>query len=92
MIVLCKRSLSVVGAYLFRDLFAQARQAAPSIIFIDEIDAVGRKRGKGGFSGGANDERENTLNQILVIGIYSLSYYSYHSLRLRWMDLAQLLE
>ncbi|EER13651.1 cell division protein FtsH, putative [Perkinsus marinus ATCC 50983] len=55
-----------VGPSRVRDLFAQARQAAPSIIFIDEIDAVGRKRGKGGFSGGANDERENTLNQILV--------------------------
>ena len=48
-----------------RDLFAQARKAAPCIVFIDEIDAVARKRGKGGFSGG-NDERENTLNQLLV--------------------------
>ncbi len=43
-----------------------SRNNAPSIIFIDEIDAVGRKRGRGGFSGGANDERENTLNQMLV--------------------------
>eukprot|EP00933_Yihiella_yeosuensis_P021937 TRINITY_DN17288_c0_g1_i1.p1 TRINITY_DN17288_c0_g1~~TRINITY_DN17288_c0_g1_i1.p1 ORF type:complete len:609 (+),score=176.01 TRINITY_DN17288_c0_g1_i1:206-1828(+) len=55
-----------VGPSRVRDLFAQARASAPSIIFIDEIDAVGRKRGKGGFSGGGNDERENTLNQMLV--------------------------
>lgn len=55
-----------VGPSRVRDLFAQARATAPSIIFIDEIDAVGRKRGKGGFSGGGNDERENTLNQMLV--------------------------
>jgi AFG3 family protein len=54
-----------VGPSRVRDLFQQARSSAPSIIFIDEIDAVGRKRGKGGFSGG-NDERENTLNQMLV--------------------------
>merc|ERR1719230_1696085 len=54
-----------VGPSRVRDLFKQARDTAPSIIFIDEIDAVGRKRGKGGFSGG-NDERENTLNQMLV--------------------------
>ena len=55
-----------VGASRVRDLFAQARKAAPAIVFIDEIDAVGRKRGKGGFGGGGNDERENTLNQLLV--------------------------
>jgi len=55
-----------VGPSRVRDLFAQAREKAPSIVFIDEIDAVGRKRGQGGFSGGANDERENTLNQMLV--------------------------
>eukprot|EP00929_Paragymnodinium_shiwhaense_P020395 TRINITY_DN13616_c0_g1_i1.p1 TRINITY_DN13616_c0_g1~~TRINITY_DN13616_c0_g1_i1.p1 ORF type:complete len:851 (-),score=303.72 TRINITY_DN13616_c0_g1_i1:316-2868(-) len=55
-----------VGPSRVRDLFQQARSTAPSIIFIDEIDAVGRKRGKGGFSGGGNDERENTLNQLLV--------------------------
>merc|ERR1719393_689879 len=55
-----------VGPSRVRDLFKQARDNAPSIIFIDEIDAVGRKRGKGGFSGGGNDERENTLNQMLV--------------------------
>merc|ERR1719421_626757 len=54
-----------VGPSRVRDLFEQARESAPSIIFIDEIDAVGRKRGAGGFSGG-NDERENTLNQLLV--------------------------
>ena len=45
--------------------FLQARACAPSIIFIDEIDAIGRARGRGGFAGG-NDERENTLNQLLV--------------------------
>jgi len=54
-----------VGPSRVRDLFKEARANAPCIIFIDEIDAVGRKRGKGGFSGG-NDERENTLNQLLV--------------------------
>ncbi|GMH53231.1 hypothetical protein TrST_g1710 [Triparma strigata] len=54
-----------VGPSRVRDLFKEARANAPSIIFIDEIDAVGRQRGKGGFSGG-NDERENTLNQLLV--------------------------
>jgi ATP-dependent Zn protease len=48
-----------------RDLFKEAREAAPCILFIDEIDAVGRKRG-GGQSSGGNDERENTLNQLLV--------------------------
>jgi cell division protease FtsH len=54
-----------VGASRVRDLFAQAKAAAPSIIFIDEIDAIGRSRGSGMFSGG-NDEREQTLNQILT--------------------------
>jgi AFG3 family protein len=54
-----------VGPSRVRDLFKEARQSAPCIIFIDEIDAVGRQRGRGGFSGG-NDERENTLNQLLV--------------------------
>jgi len=53
-----------VGASRVRDLFAQAKASAPSIIFIDEIDAIGRQRGKG-FIGG-HDEREQTLNQILV--------------------------
>lgn len=53
-----------VGASRTRDLFAQAKKSAPAIIFVDEIDAVGRIRG-GGFGGG-NDEREQTLNQILV--------------------------
>jgi cell division protease FtsH len=54
-----------VGASRVRDLFAQAKAAAPSIIFIDEIDAIGRSRSSGMFSGG-NDEREQTLNQILT--------------------------
>ncbi|CAM6081998.1 unnamed protein product [Calypogeia fissa] len=54
-----------VGPSRVRDLFAQARQASPSIIFIDEIDAIGRARGRGGFAG-TNDERESTLNQLLV--------------------------
>jgi len=54
-----------VGPSRVRDLFSQARKNAPCIVFIDEIDAVARARGKGGFSGG-NDERENTLNQLLV--------------------------
>ena len=53
-----------VGASRVRDLFKVAKQAAPSIIFVDEIDAVGRVRGVG--AGGGNDEREQTLNQILV--------------------------
>ncbi|WVZ03884.1 hypothetical protein V8G54_024690 [Vigna mungo] len=54
-----------VGASRVRNLFLEARQCAPSIIFIDEIDAIGRARGRGGFSG-SNDERESTLNQLLV--------------------------
>src|SRR3990167_7449355 len=53
-----------VGAARVRDLFAQARKVAPAIIFIDEIDAVGRHRGSG--MGGGHDEREQTLNQILT--------------------------
>ncbi|MGN8939363.1 ATP-dependent zinc metalloprotease FtsH [Bittarella sp. HCP28S3_D9] len=53
-----------VGASRVRDLFDQAKKSAPSIIFIDEIDAVGRQRGAG--LGGGNDEREQTLNQLLV--------------------------
>ena len=54
-----------VGASRVRDLFKQAKEKSPSIIFIDEIDAIGRARGKNNFSG-SNDERENTLNQLLT--------------------------
>jgi AFG3 family protein len=54
-----------VGASRVRDLFKQAKEKAPCIIFIDEIDAIGRARGKNQIMGG-NDERENTLNQLLV--------------------------
>src|SRR5215472_15852465 len=54
-----------VGAARVRDLFAQARTAAPSIVFIDELDAIGRARGSGPALGG-HDEREQTLNQILT--------------------------
>lgn len=54
-----------VGASRVRDLFATAKKNAPAIIFIDEIDAIGRQRGSG-FASGAHDEREQTLNQILV--------------------------
>jgi cell division protease FtsH len=57
-------SLVGVGAARIRDLFAKARDAAPAIVFIDELDAVGRKRGAG--VGQGNDEREQTLNQLLV--------------------------
>ena len=55
-----------VGASRARDLFAQAKEAAPSIVFIDELDAVGRARGGPGASFGGHDEREQTLNQILT--------------------------
>ena len=54
-----------VGASRVRDLFKQAKEKSPAIIFIDEIDAIGRARGKSNFSG-SNDERENTLNQLLT--------------------------
>lgn len=53
-----------VGAARVRDLFEQAKAQAPAIVFIDELDAVGRKRGAGGMGGG-NDERDQTLNQLL---------------------------
>ena len=54
-----------VGASRVRDLFKQAKEKSPSIIFIDEIDAIGRARGKSNITG-SNDERENTLNQLLT--------------------------
>ena len=53
-----------VGASRVRDLFEQAKRHSPSIVFVDEIDAVGRHRGAG--LGGSHDEREQTLNQLLV--------------------------
>ena len=55
-----------VGANRVRDLFRQAKEKAPAIIFIDEIDAVGRARGRNNMMGGGNDERESTLNQLLT--------------------------
>lgn len=55
-----------VGASRVRDLFKRAKEKAPCIVFIDEIDAIGRSRGKGAFLTGANDERESTLNQLLT--------------------------
>jgi cell division protease FtsH len=55
-----------VGAARVRDLFQQAKEKAPCIIFIDELDAIGKKRGGVGVVGGGYDERENTLNQLLV--------------------------
>jgi cell division protease FtsH len=54
-----------VGAARVRDLFAEARKSAPAIIFVDELDAIGRRRGAGNTLGG-NDEREQTLNQLLI--------------------------
>jgi cell division protease FtsH len=55
-----------VGASRVRDLFTQAKQVAPAIVFIDELDAIGRARGGSAFSAGGSDEREQTLNQILT--------------------------
>ena len=55
-----------IGASRVRDLFKQAKEAAPAIIFIDELDAIGRSRSAGAGFGGGNDEREQTLNQILT--------------------------
>jgi cell division protease FtsH len=55
-----------VGASRVRDLFKQAKEAAPAIVFIDELDAIGRARSAGGSFGGGGDEREQTLNQILT--------------------------
>ena len=65
-----------VGASRVRDLFKQAKEKAPCIIFIAEIDAVGRARGKNLVQGG-NDERENTLNQLLTESrlIYTFKYF-----------------
>ncbi|MGH2413773.1 MAG: ATP-dependent zinc metalloprotease FtsH, partial [Microcystaceae cyanobacterium] len=54
------------GAARVRDLFAEAKKQAPCIIFIDELDAIGKSRGSGSFSSGSNDEREQTLNQLLT--------------------------
>ena len=58
--------LVCVGAARVRDLFGVAKKNAQCIVFIDEIDAVGRQRAGGGGMGGGNDEREQTLNQILT--------------------------
>jgi cell division protease FtsH len=55
-----------VGAARVRDLFAKAKQQAPCIIFIDELDAIGKSRGNGSNPNGGNDEREQTLNQLLT--------------------------
>jgi cell division protease FtsH len=55
-----------VGAARVRDLFEQAASAAPAIVFIDELDAIGRSRGNAALGGGSNEEREQTLNQLLV--------------------------
>ena len=55
-----------VGASRVRDLFKRAKEKSPCIVFIDEIDAIGRSRGKGALLSGANDERESTLNQLLT--------------------------
>jgi AFG3 family protein len=65
LLLLCLEMFVGVGPSRVRDLFKEARENTPCIVFIDEIDAVGKKRGRGGASGG-NDERENTLNQLLV--------------------------
>ncbi len=59
-------SLVGVGAARVRDLFQRVRAVAPAIVFIDELDAAGRRRGYGGSGGGGSDEREQTLNQLLV--------------------------
>src|SRR5205823_10667698 len=55
-----------LGAARVRDLFEQARGKAPAIIFIDELDALGKARGISAVTGGANDEKEQTLNQLLA--------------------------
>merc|ERR1719269_114329 len=63
---LLARAVVGVGASRVRDLFGEAKKNAPCIVFIDEIDAIGRQRAGGGMGGGGNDEREQTLNQILT--------------------------
>ena len=62
----CVEMFVGVGASRVRDLFRQAKEKAPAIVFIDEIDAVGRARGRNNMMGGGNDERESTLNQLLT--------------------------
>ncbi len=76
-----------MGAAKVRDLFQQANEKAPCIVFIDEIDTVGKKRDGGGFSG--NDEREQTLNQLLAEmdgfdGKKVLSFWQRRTVRIPW--------
>ena len=73
-----------VGASRVRDMFAEAKKHAPCIVFIDEIDAVGRRRGTG--MGGGHDEREQTLNQLLVEmdGLVSMRASSLSQQRTVW--------
>ena len=79
-----------VGPARVRDMFAQARKNSPCIIFIDEIDAVGRARGRSGAFGG-HDERENTLNQLLVemdgMFIIFLKFVSFYEIIFKYLNL-----